>query len=249
MYQNIDRTKPQKLYHQLLEILKELIEGGQWKVGTQIPTEEQLCSQYNVSKATVRCAVTELVSLGYLKKFQGKGTFLRRRKRGGNIEMLASLDEGYSYHDPSHIVRVIENKTVLPEEDVRDCFNLGEGDFCFFLSRLIIADGAPLSLQRFHIPYGLMSGGPMGPDDMSDLAMYAVIEDRFGIKIQRVKEMIDLSEIGKNDAGLLETPPGTPLLRVRHICYGYGDRPVIFCESLRRTDKYKRALELQRMKI
>jgi len=68
----IDRTIPQKLYFQLLEILQGHIETGGWKVGSQIPTEDQLCSQYNVSKATVRLAVAELVSLGYLKKFQAK---------------------------------------------------------------------------------------------------------------------------------------------------------------------------------
>ena len=50
---SIDRTNPQKLYFQLLEILKGQIEQDTWKVGSQIPTEDQLCGRYNVSKATV----------------------------------------------------------------------------------------------------------------------------------------------------------------------------------------------------
>ncbi|NWF98245.1 MAG: GntR family transcriptional regulator, partial [Nitrospirae bacterium] len=40
----IDREDHQKLYLQLYEILKKKIESGEWQVGTQIPTEEDLCN-------------------------------------------------------------------------------------------------------------------------------------------------------------------------------------------------------------
>ena len=114
MFENtIDREKPQKLYFQLLEILTGHIENGEWKVGTQIPTEDQLCGRYNVSKATVRLAVAELVSLGYLKKFQGKGTFVRRKKPGNRIPMLLNLGQD---NCPSCLIRMIENR-IQPVDD------------------------------------------------------------------------------------------------------------------------------------
>ncbi|NWF97515.1 MAG: GntR family transcriptional regulator, partial [Nitrospirae bacterium] len=40
----INREDHQKLYLQLYEILKKKIESGEWQVGTQIPTEEDLCN-------------------------------------------------------------------------------------------------------------------------------------------------------------------------------------------------------------
>ena len=83
MYSNeIDRTRSQKLYSQLFEILKEQIGKDGWEVGTQIPTEEQLCSQYNVSKATVRLALAELVLDGISEKNSGQGHICKEKKTG-----------------------------------------------------------------------------------------------------------------------------------------------------------------------
>ena len=67
----IDRDGQQKLYVQMYSILKERIETGEWPAGSQIPTEDVLCRSYNVSKAPVRMAITELVRSGFLRKHQG----------------------------------------------------------------------------------------------------------------------------------------------------------------------------------
>ena len=40
----INREDHQKLYLQLYDILKKKIESGEWSLNSQIPTEEDLCS-------------------------------------------------------------------------------------------------------------------------------------------------------------------------------------------------------------
>ncbi len=72
----VDRGSKEKLYVQIYSILIEKIESGEWPPGTQIPTEDELCRIYDVSKVTVREAIQELVREGYLKRQQGKGTFV-----------------------------------------------------------------------------------------------------------------------------------------------------------------------------
>lgn len=243
----IDRTRPQKLYYQLLEILKGQIEKGDWRVGTQIPTEDQLCSQYNVSKATVRLAVAELVSLGYLKKFQGKGTFVRRKKPGHSLSMLTNLGEDCIYRNPACIVRVIEKKTLQPDEGIKDCLGLAE-DHCFFLSRLIVADSVPFLMQKLYIPYSLLPDF-VTSEDMTDLSLYTFLESRCGLRIQRVKETVDIAGISDEDAELMELAQNTPVLRARHIGYAQGDIPVSLSEFLYRTDVCPKTTELERLRI
>ena len=68
----INRNTPRKLYVQLFELLRNKIESGNWMLDTRIPTEEELCKTYEVSKATVRHAVSELVRQGYLTGSRGK---------------------------------------------------------------------------------------------------------------------------------------------------------------------------------
>src|SRR4030043_1545111 len=89
----IDRDDHQKLYLQLYEILKRKIEGGEWPLGSQIPTEEELCSMFNVSRATVRTAILELVRQGYLKRQQGKGTFVFKNVISEGLTMLTNFRE------------------------------------------------------------------------------------------------------------------------------------------------------------
>ncbi|MBI4684936.1 MAG: GntR family transcriptional regulator [Nitrospirae bacterium] len=249
MYSNvIDRANPQKLYHQLLEILRGLIEKGGWGVGTQMPTEEQLCSQYNVSKATVRLAIAELVSLGYLKKIQGKGTFVRRRKPENRITMLINLDESDIYHNSSYITRVIVNKTIQPSEEIGDHLNLAEEDHCFLLSRLTIVNGAPLFIQKLYVPFSLLPG-LINSEEITDISQYEFLENKCSIKIQRVTEMADVTHISKEDAELLESPSNISVLRLRHICYAHGDAPISFSESFYKTDTSTRTLEFERLRM
>lgn len=241
----IDRTNPQKLYFQLLEILKGQIEQDTWQVGTQIPTEDQLCGQYNVSKATVRMAISELVALGYLKKFQGKGTFVRRKKPGDRIPMLLSLGED---RHPASIVRVLESRTQLPDDIVRDTLNLDDGRPCSFVSRIVLVEGMPLVLQKLYFVSTIL------PDDVNaesigGAPLHAFIETRCGIKIQRVKDMTDVALLDEAAALTLELAPRTPVLRVRRICSAHGDEPVSYQEALCRTDAYARTLELERLRI
>ncbi len=242
---SIDRTNPQKLYFQLLEILRGQIEQDTWKVGSQIPTEDQLCGQYNVSKATVRLAIAELVSLGYLKKFQGKGTFVRRKKPGDRIPMLLNLGED---HHPASIVRVLDSKTLLPDDAVRETLNIDDGSPCSFTVRLVLVEGMPMVLQKLYIVSGIL------PDDLTvgaigSTPLHAFLESRCGVRIQRVKDMTDVALIDEAAAGALELAAGTPILRVRRISSIHGDEPVSFLEALCRTDIYARTLELERLRI
>lgn len=247
MINTIDRTNPQKLYHQLLEILTGQIRKGEWRVGAQMPTEDQLCSKYNVSKATVRLAIAELASQGYLKKLQGKGTFIRRKKSGRNIAMLVNLDE--DLHDnPSCLHRMVENRLLQPEENITKYLNLSVDDSCFCLSKLIIAEGVPLAIYRLYISYGLLPG-PVNPDDTAEISPYIFIENKCGVKIHRIKNMIDLSDIGDKEAAMLEVTPGISVLRARQICYAHGDVPISFSESFYRTDIYPKVFEFERLRM
>ena len=89
----VDRDSQQKLYVQMFSIVKEKIESREWPYGTQIPTEDELCRTYSVSKATVRMAISDLVRSGYVRKQQGKGTFVLGLFHDPGIAMKTRLTE------------------------------------------------------------------------------------------------------------------------------------------------------------
>lgn len=72
----LDRSIPIPLYYQLKEILKEQISSGIFKPGDKLPTEDELCEQFSISRTPVRQALMELVHEGLLIRTPALGTFV-----------------------------------------------------------------------------------------------------------------------------------------------------------------------------
>lgn len=70
-------SKPQLLRSALLNSLQD----GSFKVGDRFPSEPELITRYGVSRATVREAIISLEQDGWLRRLQGKGTFVSERPK------------------------------------------------------------------------------------------------------------------------------------------------------------------------
>ncbi len=75
----INRDQPIPLYHQLKTLIKEQIQTGALQPGDRLPTEESFCELYQISRAPVRHALTDLVQEGIIYRKPGVGTFVSRR--------------------------------------------------------------------------------------------------------------------------------------------------------------------------
>lgn len=76
----VDRNASVPLYLQVKNHLLEEIQTGRWKEDELVPTDNELCERYQVSKITVREAMKILANEGILERIQGKGTFIRKTK-------------------------------------------------------------------------------------------------------------------------------------------------------------------------
>ena len=80
-------------YLRILQALRSRIAEGKWRVGDQIPTDEELMQRFGVSRFTVRAALDVLVADGVIKRFRKRGTFVVARPQGAGTWMLTSLDD------------------------------------------------------------------------------------------------------------------------------------------------------------
>lgn len=64
------------LYVQVSRALKEEIVAGAWPVGSLLPTEDELCARFSVSRYTVREALRRLREEGLVSSRQGAGTLV-----------------------------------------------------------------------------------------------------------------------------------------------------------------------------
>ena len=64
------------LYYQVEEEIKKKILNHEWKSGFRIPSEAELSDYFHVSRSTIRAAIAELISSGFLFSRQGSGTYV-----------------------------------------------------------------------------------------------------------------------------------------------------------------------------
>lgn len=92
-------------YLELNRRLREQIETGRFRSGDQIPTEQELALTYEVSRNTVRQAISMLEDDAYLIRRRGAGTFVAKLATDGKpvpslkeiAFLLVDLPEGEGY--------------------------------------------------------------------------------------------------------------------------------------------------------
>jgi GntR family transcriptional repressor for pyruvate dehydrogenase complex len=72
------------VYHKMLDMIIE----GYWKEGEMIPSENELCEAFSVSRNTIRQSVQRLSALGILRSRQGKGTYVEKIDMGFYLNLL-----------------------------------------------------------------------------------------------------------------------------------------------------------------
>ncbi len=69
-------TRTPAKYRQIAADLRARIEAGEYPVGSQMPTKDELMTSYGAALATVDSALRVLATLGMVESRQGSGTFV-----------------------------------------------------------------------------------------------------------------------------------------------------------------------------
>ncbi len=239
----INRDSLQKLYLQLYEILKEKIESGEWTVGSQIPTEDELCRTYDVSKATVRLAVAELVKDGYLRRQQGKGTFVCKRIIPEGLSMLTSFKELMLEAGVEFTTKILAQTVMMPTDDLSIKLNVPGDRHIIYIKRLRMVDGDPILLQETYIPYNRCPH--LLNEDLTAGSVLEIIEGRCGVKITRVQDYIGMVEVSDEEGGLIGLKDGVCALLLEQYFYS-GDEQIKYTRSVKRPDRFRFFIKLER---
>lgn len=95
------KNKGEMKYHTLKETLKDDILSGVYQPGDKMPSENQLVQEYDLSRHTVRKALSILEEEGYIVAVHGKGTFCTERalhkKESKNIAVITTYISDYIF--------------------------------------------------------------------------------------------------------------------------------------------------------
>ena len=99
---------PIPLYHQLYQLLKQRILGGELTVGDKLPTEAQLAEGFGVSRVTAKRAMDLLVANELIQRKRGRGSHVVFQAPASDVEApLVGMLEKLAHMSRSTRVRVL----------------------------------------------------------------------------------------------------------------------------------------------
>lgn len=148
-------TKNAPLYQQIYDEIKDAIEKGVYAPKERIPSELELAEQYEVSRITVRRAVEELCSDGYLVKQQGRGTFvstphINRQFHASTLQTFTALCADNGMKAGAHVV---DRQIVPARQNEMEFFGLQKGALLLHIKRVRTADGEPIFEENVFVPF------------------------------------------------------------------------------------------------
>jgi len=241
--ETLDKQLPIPLYHQLKAIVLGQIEAGELKPNDRLPAEEEMATQYGVSKATVRQALQELALAGLVRREQGRGTFVTEPRLDHGPRELNSFTQEMGKHGLRPNSRVLAQEEVAADASVAEKLQLAPGDRVFRLRRLRLADGEPMGLQTAYIAQDLAPN--LAAENFERDSLYEVFE-KYGLVPSRARETHFAVLLGPEDAELLGAAEGSPGMAAERVTFLSSGRPLELVHSVMRGDRYKIILDLTR---
>lgn len=230
------------LYRQLENALVARITSGQWGPGTKIPSEPELCEIFDVSRITVRNALSSLVQRNMLVRERGKGTFVR------DVEVVAEARSVHSFTTEMRNMgikpgsRILSVETVPASQEVARALELSEGSDVVQIERLRTGDGRPIAIQTTHLVASMFPNIAQKLRDNSSL--YTVLNQEYNIKPLEATEIFRAISLPAKWAKKLGVSRGKPAFSVTRTTF--AQRGVFeYTHSILCGDRYHVQLSLK----
>ena len=115
---DLDMASDKPLYEQLISFIKSDIDDGLLNVGDLLPSENEFCERYDISRPTVRQALSALEEQGLVVRMRGKGSFVTRPKVKRSLKTLYSFSDEVAAMGLKSKSRVIAYEVISPGDEM-----------------------------------------------------------------------------------------------------------------------------------
>ncbi len=199
-------------HKKLYELLRKHIEEGIYQQGDLLPSENELCRTYSLTRPTVRRALISLSYDGYIKTQQGKGSIVQNNPRGIGILSVAGTTAALRNKELGTVL--LSKPTVQPWPDPF-IYSLNEVEHevgCIFLERLRQLEGRSIFYDVNYIPN--MNLPRFKSRKFEDSSLFDILRKFYGIEIRGGEQRIRAIAADENTARHLSIEAGFPILHL-----------------------------------
>jgi GntR family transcriptional regulator len=231
-----NRAKHELVRSSLIEMIATMYTGD------RLPPERELAERFEVSRMTLRQAISRLAQLGYVSRLQGVGTFVADPTISKSTELTGFSEDmaARGFRASSRLLKVthVPAGAALGQELV-----LSPAEMVYHIERVRMADGIPMCLETTDSPANLAAGLDQQPLEHS---LYEILETTYGVKLFEADQIISPTVVDQEQADLLHVPVHSPALSVKRLGYDKKRRPIERAISIYRGDRYEIRMTVRR---
>lgn len=236
------RSRGIALYHQLETELIDLINRGELKENDKLPSERELCDQYNVSRTTARQAIGELERKEYVFKVHGKGTFVSPKVYKQQLLKFYSFTEEMRKLGKNPSSQILSFELMGADKKIAEKLRIEENSQVYKILRLRIADDTPMMVEFTYLPEYRFIG--LKEEMLQEKPMYDIFREGYNVSITKAKESFKPVLISKSDSKVLNVEGGTAAMRIERVTFE-NNRVIEYTVSVSRGDKFEYTVVLE----
>lgn len=227
------------VYRRVAFDLKQKILSGQYPPGTLLPPEKELQALYQVSRTTVRRAVSQLVEGNYVTVRQGHGTEVTDKHQPMGFHKFHNVTEiterfapGYDRARTETALFRVDSVPAPPE--AAQALEIAPGTTVYRIRRRFHADGMPFARMVNYVRRDVAPGLDGFPTPFD---LYSLLSREFHVDFREGCERITACVASAEEAQELCIPEGSPLLQMQRIALS-ADGPIEYVVTHLRPDVY-----------
>lgn len=239
------QVDPEKMiphYQQLEEQLLEAIGSGGLVRGDPLPSEREFAENLGISRMTVRRALKNLESRGWLISRVGKGWFVSPSKIEQRLSRLSGFSSDMESLNLSVTSRVLTFSKIGITGQLASQLKVPVGTEGYLLERLRFVNDEPLGVESSNLPCTLCPG--LLKYDFSSDSLYRVLRDEYGVKLANAEQTVEASIADWRESSLLNVDEGTPVLRGTRAVHDPLGNVVEYSFGVYRGDRYRYRVQI-----
>jgi len=231
------------MHSQIREIIRRRVLDGTYAPHSQMPSESQMMTAFEVSRITIRQALGDLQKEGLIFKVAGKGSFVAKPKAFQNLSRLQGFGEAMGPSGYETFSQVLSMRQVPASDVVARRLQLALGDAVYEIQRLRYLNREPISVDQSYFPLAL--GERLAQEDLPTRDIFVILENDFGLHLTHADVQIEAISADEFLARQLRIAEDSPLLRIERLTYA-DDQPIDFEFLYYRGDAFQYRLRIDR---
>jgi DNA-binding GntR family transcriptional regulator len=193
----VPRTIPQ--YRKLYEVLRKHITDSVYGEGDLLPSENELCQLYGMTRPTVRQALSTLANDGFIRKHQGKGSIVHHLPRA--IGILSVSGTTSAVGDRNLKTKILMKPVLIqwPQNFMFPLSELENESGCIYMERLRLLDDVAIFYDISYI--GNINLPRITARQFENRSLFQILRDYYHVEIkggeQRIKAITSSTKISR----------------------------------------------------